>query len=414
MIKSKNNQEGSIAVLTALLLPVLIAIIALAIDIGYIVLNRQRMQIAADSASLVAAGSIVHGQDSLAAKQLAIAATSANGFTNLQDSIVIDVQIPPGGSGSYAQDERYVRVTVNQEIPVFLAWIFGVTNTATTSTSVAGPAGNSMPCMVTLESKVSSSLDISGSAFVNAQNCGIYINSQSSTALTLTGNANLTANPIQVVGNFSVGSSSTISAVTTNSSITTDPFKAITLPPFSSCTYTNYSYKGSKDIVISPGTYCGGITISGNHTVTLTDGVYVLYGGGLNVGGGVTSFSGKNITFYNSGNLTTYPYGKFQLTGSSLLNLSAPLVGSFTGMLFMQDPLNTLQANIKGNSGSTLAGNFYLPQANLSLTGSSGTVIPIGAVVAKSVSVEGNNQFSLTNIYGAGTQSGISRSALYE
>ncbi len=409
-----NSQNGSIAVITAILLPVLIAVIALSVDIGYIVHNRQKMQVAADSAALVAAGSLLHGQDISNASQLAFQATAANGYLNNQNSIKIEISNPPTSSSGFAGDLKYVQVTVKQDIPPFLAWIYGVTNTQTSATAVAGPAGNAMPCMVTLESAAAKSLTIGGSAIVNAKSCGVYVNSTSQTALALTGNANLLANPIQVVGDFTLGSSATMSPVTSTSTVMTDPFRTIQMPSFAGCTYINYLDKSSKNLVLTPGTYCGGITISGNHSVTLSDGLYVLYGGGLNVGGGVTLFEGKNVSFYNTGASSIYPYGNIQLTGSSVLNLEAPLTGNLAGMLFMQDPLNNLQANIRGNSGSVLAGNFYFPNANINLTGSSGSDIPIGAVVARTVSVTGNNKLNMTNTYGAAIQGGSTRSALYQ
>jgi hypothetical protein len=268
--------------------------------------------------------------------------------------------------------------------------------------------------MVTLESAASKSLTIGGSAIVNAKSCGVYVNSTSQTALTVTGNSNLIANPLQVVGDFTLGSSATMSPVTSTATIMADPFKTIQMPSFTGCTYTNYSDKSSKYLVLTPGTYCGGITVSGSNTVKLTDGLYVLYGGGLNVGGGVTLFEGNNVTFYNTGASKSFPYGNIQLSGSSVLNLAAPLTGTLAGMLFMQDPLNNLQANIRGNTGSVLAGNFYFPNANINLTGSSGSDIPIGAVVARTVSVTGNNKLNMTNTYGAGTQGGSTRSALYQ
>jgi Flp pilus assembly protein TadG len=57
------SQTGAVAVLVALLLPVLMGLMALAIDMGLALLRRNQMQVAADSAALSAANARQHGQD---------------------------------------------------------------------------------------------------------------------------------------------------------------------------------------------------------------------------------------------------------------------------------------------------------------------------------------------------------------
>ena len=121
------------------------------------------------------------------------------------------------------------------------------------------------------------------------------------------------------------------------------------------------------------------------------------------------------MTIYNSGSGISGPnaYSGLSLTGNVVMNLSAPLTGSYAGMLFMQDPLNTQAASIVGNSGSTFAGNLYFPQSQLNLTGNSGTSIPMGSVVAQKVGLTGNSNLSMTNIYGLSGSTGI-RMGLYQ
>ena len=119
------------------------------------------------------------------------------------------------------------------------------------------------------------------------------------------------------------------------------------------------------------------------------------------------------MTFYNTGNGSTYPYSSLSVSGNVALNFSAPTTGVYAGMLMMQDPLNTQASTIVGNAGATLAGNLYFPNNALTLNGNSGTDIPIGSVVAKSVSVTGNTRFSMTNAYGGGASS-VQRMGLYQ
>jgi hypothetical protein len=141
--------------------------------------------------------------------------------------------------------------------------------------------------------------------------------------------------------------------------------------------------------------------------------LYVLYGGGISFAGNVAPITGNGVTFYNSGNSTTYPYQSLDLGGNVALNFNAPTTGTYAGMLVMQDPLNTQAATIVGNTGSTLAGNLYFPKNIVTLNGNTGTDIPIGTVVAQRVSVTGNAGFSMTNTYGGGGTSTL-RSGLYQ
>ncbi len=407
------SQKGSVAILVAILLPILIGFMALAIDIGYVLLNKNRMQVAADSAALVAAGARQHGQDIATATALALAATQANGFTNGHNNTAVTVAIPPGGTGAYAVDNNFVRVTVAQPISAFLAGIIGIYQTAVSASAVSGPAGNTMPCLMTLASSMPGAINITGNGTISAPNCGIFVNSTSATALRITGNVNINAHPIRVVGGYSVNNNANVSPITTDTPVAVDPFAGMTMPTFSSCTYVNYKKSGGGAITLNPGTYCGGISITGNHSVTFNSGMYVLYGGGMTLASNISPITGNNVTFYNSGNGTSYPYGGISLSGGGVSTLSAPTTGTYAGMLVMQNPLNTQDATVLGNANSTLAGNFYFPKNNVNLGGTSSTTIPIGTVVALSIGVSGGSIFNMVNTYG-NTGSAYSRAGLYQ
>ena len=406
-------QKGAVAILVALLLPALLGLMALAIDVGFVLVRRNQMQVAADSAALLAANARQHGEDIDTANAKAQIATTANGFENAKFNTSVVVSLPPGGSQTYALDTHYVRVTITQPSNTFLAWVFGVTQTSTSATAVAGPASSAGPCLLTLGTSGASAFSLTGNASVATTSCGIYVNSNSPSALQVTGNVTLTATPIQIVGGYTQSGNIRISPVTTGATATTDPFSSLSMPAFSGCTFTNYSKSGNGNLVLTAGTYCGGISITGNHGVTFNPGVYVLYGGGLNMNGNISPITGTGVTLYNSGDGSTYPYSSLSLSGNLTLNLSAPITGTYAGMLFMQDPLNTQAATIVGNSGAVLAGNMYFPKSTLNMTGNSGTEIPMGSVVAQKVRVTGNTKFTMTNTYG-NASAGTTRSGLYQ
>lgn len=414
-MNEEQPQSGVVAIVVAVLLPLLVGFLALAVDVGYLLLTRNKMQISADAAALVAAGSLAHGQNINTANALALAATAANGFTNGIQTTLVTIAIPPGGAGTFANDPTYARVTVSQTTLTFFASIFGVASALTSATAVSGPAGAGNPCMLTLGSSGSGALSVVGNSTVIASNCGIFVNSNSPSAIQLTGNVSLTAGSISVLGGISKNGNVDTSPVTTGAPASINPFLNFPAPAFTSCTFTNFSRSGNGNIDLTPGTYCGGINITGNHTVSLSSGMYVLYGGGFNVSGNISPISGAGVTIYNSGSGISGPnaYSGLNLNGNVVMQLSAPLTGSYAGMLFMQNPLNTQASSIVGNSGSTFAGNLYFPQSQLNLTGNSGTSIPMGSVVAQKVSLTGNSNLSMTNIYGSSGSTGI-RMGLYQ
>lgn len=412
---SQRSQTGMLAVLIALLLPMLMGFLALSIDVGYMLLTRNRMQIAADSAAIAAADALMHNQGIDAATAMAQTAAVANGFTDQVSMTSVAVLIPPTGTAPFSQDSNYVRVTVSQTVPTFLASFFGIASSLRSAYAIAGPASSGNPCLLSLSSSGSGVVSASGNVTMTANGCGIFSNSTSPSSIMLNGNVTLNASTISTVGGVSKSGNVTTSPVTTGAAKTADPFLNVTYPSFSGCSFTNYSASGNGLVTLTPGTYCGGINISGNHVVNLTPGLYTLYGGGFNVSGNVSPISGTGVSFYNTGSGTTGPnaYAALDLSGNSMLDLSAPLTGANAGMLFMQDPLNIYGAAISGNSGSRLLGNLYFPNSTVSMSGNSATSIPIGSVVAQKITMSGNVNFSVSNIYGSSGSSAM-HAGLYQ
>ncbi len=409
-----HTQRGALSILVALLLPLLLAMMAMAIDMGYVLVQRNAMQAAADSAALLAANTRQHGGAIETATTMALQATQVNGFEHGVLGNQVSVAIPPGGTGGHASDPFFVRVTIEQPVRAWLAWIFGVFQVNTSATAIAGPAGNGNPCLLSLANNGPSTLSVTGNGIVAANACGIYINSNSPTAMQLNGNVTVTAQTIQVVGGYTQTGNVTVSSVTTDAPLKADPFAGLPMPPFTGCDFNAYTPKSAGTITLSPGTYCGGITISGSNAVTFNPGVYVIYGGGLDFSGNNSPVMGHGVTFINTGNGTTYPYVGLKLDGNVSLNLRAPLTGVYAGMLFTQDPLNTSPSTIVGNAGAVFAGNLYFPSNPLTLKGNSGVDISIGTVVAQKISVMGNSTFKMTNAYGATGGGGGQRMGLYE
>ena len=128
----------------------------------------------------------------------------------------------------------------------------------------------------------------------------------------------------------------------------------------------------TKAATLHPGTYYGGLKISGNGLITFLPGMYIFAGGGLDytASGGMT---GSGVTFFNTSDTYAAKKGSgdcaaVALQGGGSISLSGPASGAYKNMLFWQDDACTVAMKLAG-SGYTTAGVIYLPKAQLNVSG---------------------------------------------
>ena len=114
MKTNKQTRQGTVSVIVAICLTVLIGIAAFALDGGLIQHNRRTTQAAADAAALAAASELylnfptysgLDGSGTAVAKAKAIAA--ANGFNNDEITNKVTVNIPPTSVLGLADDSAF-------------------------------------------------------------------------------------------------------------------------------------------------------------------------------------------------------------------------------------------------------------------------------------------------------------------
>lgn len=149
-----SRDRGQILIVVAAGLLVLMAIAAIAIDLGFSWMLRRQEQNAADPAAIAAAR---HLTDALGAPSWSQAGAEAdacfyaqqNGFFEADPGCTaaiaagdLLVRTPPV-SGQYAGQPGHVQVTIKETHPAFFGRIFGATDlTVTTSATAANTAGN--------------------------------------------------------------------------------------------------------------------------------------------------------------------------------------------------------------------------------------------------------------------------------
>ena len=139
-------------------------------------------------------------------------------------------------------------------------------------------------------------------------------------------------------------------------------------------------YKKNHMATLSPGIYCGGITMSntGGETLRLRPRTYILAGGGLSLGS-QAQIAGTGVAFYSTSSTgwgcpTFYAAGSLGFNGQAVANFTAPTTGSMCGMLFFQDrSIDPGTSIIVGWSTSTFDGAIYLKKSALRFVGNNST-----------------------------------------
>jgi len=259
-------------------------------------------------------------------------------------------------------------------------------------------------CIIALNPSASNAVSLNGSVNLSAPNCGVWVDSSSSTALRLTGTAHLAAKYVRLKGGSSVsGGASVTPAPQTNAGVLPDPLTFL-IPPArpSQCDYRDFSVDGGSP-TLNPGTYCNGISVKGTANVTLNPGLYILMGGGLKVSGSST-VDGAGVTFFLAQGLG-FQYGPLSVSGSAALHLSAPTLGPYYGILFYQDPSITHDpatpqqpgSTILGSTTSRLEGVLYFPTTGLTWSGNaSASPSNYLIVVADTLTLTGSVTFNTT------------------
>jgi Flp pilus assembly protein TadG len=364
-MKTLRDESGQVLVLTILWATCFMGFVALAIDVGILLHAKRVLQTAADSGAIAGAAELNFGDMTAAAQ----ADAAQNGVTDGVNGASVSVSQPKAG---------YVQVVASQSQPTFFLRLFS-RNTMTVSatavaTTVPGPG-----CVYTLN-PTGTDVSLTGSGNLTISNCGIIDDSSSSNALDLTGSGDISAKTIGIVGGYNQTGSGTITPNPPTTGITAvpDPL-SLTAPSLTGVTcLPNPNFSGSTAQTLGPatsgGTVCyNGLSIAGSGAITFNPGLYIINGNFTVSGSGNLTGTG-GVTFY-------LPSGNLSVSGSGSLNLTAPTSGAYSGILFYQDSSDSNSASFTGSGGSVLNGIFYLPKAQLNLTGSGGATFNTDLVV---------------------------------
>jgi len=413
------HESGQVVVFVAIAMAALVAIGALAVDVGWMQLQKRKLQAIADNAVVEAAGEMRYDPAHagyIPGTNAALNLASQMGFINGVDGANLAVNCPPSsgphaGAGS-CTGQSYVEVVATKTGNSFFSKIFGV-NAMTISARAVAWTGASGGCVYALNPSMASAILFTGSSIFSA-NCGIIDDSSNAYAFSCSGSSNVTATQIGVVGGASTGGSCNIQPTPTSGiAYVSDPLGYLA-PPAASCPTTpphypsGCSYAPKKGLTcnssvpgdhIQAGTYCGGITLNAGVTESFDPGLYVLAGGsGLDVNGSAT-VTGNGVTFYHATDPSgTAPFTSMKMNGSSTTRLTAPTSGNYAAILFYEDRrlaangvnLSQIDNTFNGGNGATFQGSLYFPTTHLTYLGTSTANAAYMIMVADSITFSGN------------------------
>lgn len=412
------DERGQVLVMTVLSMTVLMGFMALAMDMGTLFHARRNMQIAADAAAMAGAAQLFYNGSSAQIQTAAYTAATANGVDHTVTGNTVTVTQPPITLASGASCATCVQVQLATSHPTFFMSLFtGAHTTKVAAMAVAGAPGYSNNCVWLMDpsmgGKKGGELDMQGKGSLTAPNCSIYLNSNSSQAVSVTGSASsVTAQSVNIVGNDTAASSQ-LSPTTVNINVAPQtPDIPLNLPgiPKTGCTKTwtlttiSHGSGAGSDSWVSGGSVNNVVCFT--NAVTLNSGV-VLSGAS---GSGVLYVFENGVTLSGSatfGSATRDPItGKFSNTlgatldiagggfsqGNSALSIYAPTSGTYNSIALMQPSTNTTDNHCpaakaspcllvqRGNSGSVFDGIIYAPGEYVELQDQAGAVYATGLI----------------------------------
>ena len=270
-------------------------------------------------------------------------------------------------------------------------------------------------CLYALDSTADRSFQIAGSQSVYTA-CGVVVESSASDGFEMEGSETLYLQnhaQVSVVGGAQLNGQTylydTISGKDVQAVQVTspgDPLASIA-PPTSgtivgkSPTYYDMNSKPANN-TISPGVYCGGLTIGNTNgtAFTMSPGTYIMAGGGL-VFNSQAVVKGTGVTVYNTssagwGCISSYNYKPVTISGQVTATLSAPTSGAFNGILFFGNRTGcstkgSCVDQINGGSTAVLNGALYFASDEIEITGSNASGFMM--LVADKIYINGNSTF---------------------
>lgn len=393
-----HNSGGNTAIIFALALIPIMSGIGAAVDFSHGGSMKAAMQSALDAAALNVvkdAGRLSNAEIKSKAGEVFAANFNQPEATNVD----IKAQFDPG--------KAVLTLNGSTTVKTMFMGVMGINEMQIAAMAKAQGLKEDGACLIALDATANDAFRVAGAGTVKVPNCGIYINSSGSTALSQVGSGWIRAKSISVVGGAASGNY--FPSPQTHQKPIPDPLGEIPEPVVpSSCNYKDTTF--SVPMNIPGGTvYCGKIAFNGN--VTFGAGMHFFKGAEVVTGSDVR-IVGTDITLYFDENST------LDSTGTGYVQLQAPQTGTYEGItMFRSRKGNLATFKLTGSKDYFVRGSLYLPTVHLQLYGNFDLMAESrsGYIIAQKFLYQGDPSFHF-DAFGSTVPSGINatRSVLVE
>lgn len=407
------DERGVSAIIFALILPMLIGMVGIAVEIGLWFEQKRDLQSAADAAAIAAAFERSEGNSAATMQTVGAASSALNSFTDGVDGTVT-INWPPLAPSTHAGDSDYVQAVLEKPQTLLFSAVLNPGAVTLIARATAYVGGQALGCVVALEPSASEAIHLDANSRINLTDCGLTVDSSSSTALHMDSNSQVNADYARITGNYDLDSNATFNStpVTTGATAVSDPFSDLANPSAGSCDQSGYSLGSNNTATLSPGVYCNGFSLGSNSRATLSAGTYYMNNGTFSMSSNSKLYAGDGVTIIFTGS------AHMDLSSNAWIQINAPTSGTYAGIAMMQDPDSSANTHtMNSNVYIGLTGAIYFPDSllhmdsNSTITTSSvlsstyGTTTPAsnsanagcGLVVTDTLHMDSNSRINLNN-----------------
>ncbi len=365
------DRRGSMAVWFALGMVAICGMGAVAVDLSRLYVFETQLQGAADAAALAAIDEL---PDENAARSAAIEYAGKNldsavHGTALSDSDVefgtwdeVTRTFDPAGS-----PENAVRVSVRMTeangnaASNLIGNVLGFSNSDVSVQTIAGLPKDPV-CVLSLELTAKHTWLLEGDVSFYGPDCDVYVNSEhSNDAVDPKGSGTVITSSIKAVG-YGHGNLQNLSPPLEDmDDPIPDPLDGVLAVP-SAFPCDEWSLVVDEDDTLSPGVYCGGLTIEDGATVTLDPGLYVVSGDKFLVD--EANVEGDGVTIYLADEDAEIDWRGDE--GEYHVNLSAQTTGPYAGIVLFE-PSDDNKTHSFDEVDFNLEGTVYLPNGRVEI-----------------------------------------------
>lgn len=386
------DRAGSIALLFAIVLPVLFAVTAGAIDFASALRQKSRLQQVVDAAALAAASELSMSNSKTENVSGIIEALVQN---YLEAAYTTSKYPVPNVQTSIRTEPLQVEVRISQSFVSFFGDPLGLQNADMEAGAVAQVMGQPNVCVLALHPSTNGALSLEQRARVTAKDCGVFSNSTHNTGIKTKQSATLKAATICSAGGVQGGGDNFDPPPYLDCPTFEDPLAHRPEPNVGNCSHGKPT-RISTARRLRPGTYCG-LILSAGARVELEPGIYIIKDGPLSLSGGAM-IRGSGVGFFLSGKRTYLDFA-----GDSTVRLKAPTTGLMAGLLIFASRKTTRgnQHKIFSENAQVMVGTVYIPTGQLLVDGAAnvGRDSAYTAIVAETIRLYGGPHIVLNTKY---------------